>query len=255
MTSFEEGMGSDYHPKKYNNTKKLKGHYEKHHFSKLPFHETPLIPKIIHQIWIGGPVPEKFHVWMQTWQEKHPEWEYKLWTDADIASFKFMYPDTFFRAQNVGAKSDIWRYEILYQYGGVYADVDFESIASLDPLVHAHSFFTGVGGFDYINNAIIGAKKEHPLLARLLMIMCSYPTSHFDMPWYNTGPLFFTKQVYGYLKGHPEEIMVYPTLFFYPLPNEYRFAQRRGELTEAQVREFCISETFGVHYWAESWRN
>jgi len=254
MSSFEEGMGSDYHPKKYANTKKLKNHYEKYHFSKQIAHEQPLIPKIIHQIWIGGKVPEKFQAWMETWKEKHPGWEYKLWGDKDIASFPFMYPDTFYRAQNVGAKADIWRYEILYLYGGVYVDVDFEAVAPLDPLIYVHPFFAGVGGFDYINNAIIGAKPGHPVLRAMLTILCSCPTGCLNTPWYNTGPLFFTKQVYAYLKMHPEEIMIYPIRFFYPLPNDYRFAQREGSLQKKQVEAFFIPETFGVHYWAESWK-
>jgi len=254
ITSFEEGMGSDYDPRRYANAKKLKKYYDAYHFQKNPEHAVALIPKKIHQIWIGGEVPEKFRGWMTTWQEKHPDWEYKLWTDADIETFPFQYPETFFRAKNLGAKSDIWRYEILYQEGGVYVDVDFEAVSALDPLLY-HHFFVGIGGFDYINNAIIGSAPGHPLLQRLLKILCSYPTSHFDLPWYHTGPLFFTKQLYAYLKMHPEEVTVYPTGFFYPLPNEYRFMQRRGALSREQIESFFIPETFAVHYWAESWKD
>lgn len=254
LTSFEEGMGAGYDPRRYANAKKLKKYYERAHFENTPYHDVPQIPKKIHQIWIGGDVPQKFKQWMRTWQEKHPEWEYKLWTDQDIDGFSFLYPETFFRAKNLGAKSDIWRYEILYQQGGVYVDVDFEAIKAFDVLVHHHPFFVGIGGFDYINNAVIGSKPQHPLLHKLLKILCAMPTSHFEMPWYHTGPLFFTKQVYAYLKEHPDQGTVYPIRFFYPLPNEYRFAHRRGELSEEMIRSFFIPETFAVHYWAESWK-
>ena len=41
-----------------------------------------LIPKIIHQLWIGPkPRPSKF---MATWKEKHPDYEYIMWNEEDM---------------------------------------------------------------------------------------------------------------------------------------------------------------------------
>lgn len=37
-------------------------------------------------------------------------------------------------AKNYGEKSDILRYEILFVYGGVYADVDVECLQPFDAL-------------------------------------------------------------------------------------------------------------------------
>ena len=40
------------------------------------------IPKIIHQLWIGPkPAPTKF---MNTWRDKHPDFEYMYWNEADL---------------------------------------------------------------------------------------------------------------------------------------------------------------------------
>lgn len=254
MTSFESSMDEGYYPEYYRNSKRFKKNYETFHFEKIPYQDEPLIPKKIHQIWIGGAVPDKFKQLMQTWKDKHPDWEYKLWTDEDISSFVFEEADTFFRAENLGAKSDIWRYEILYQHGGVYVDVDFECVQPLDVLVHHHSFFTGIGGFDYINNALIGSRAFHPIFKKLIKILKATPTDLFRSPWYNTGPLLFTRQVYHYLKEHSDDGIVYPTRYFYPLPNTYRFAYWKGELGKETIQSFFIPETFGVHYWAESWK-
>jgi mannosyltransferase OCH1-like enzyme len=42
-----------------------------------------MIPKVIHQIWIGPkPAPKQM---MQTWKEKHPGFEYILWNEEEIA--------------------------------------------------------------------------------------------------------------------------------------------------------------------------
>lgn len=43
-----------------------------------------MIPKTIHQIWIGDKKMPK--TWMRTWQDKNPDYNYKLWTDNDIKS-------------------------------------------------------------------------------------------------------------------------------------------------------------------------
>ncbi|HOM19216.1 MAG TPA: galactosyltransferase-related protein, partial [Thermoguttaceae bacterium] len=42
------------------------------------------IPKKIHQCWIGPLHPPK--QWLQTWQTKHPDWDYHFWTEKEILS-------------------------------------------------------------------------------------------------------------------------------------------------------------------------
>jgi len=46
-----------------------------------------MINKIIHQLWIGPDKPPL--KWMNTWKEKHPEWEYKFWGNEEIKNFRF----------------------------------------------------------------------------------------------------------------------------------------------------------------------
>lgn len=253
IVSFDQAMEDGYHPSLYKNSKKFEVFYNKNNYEITPISSTPLIPKIIHQIWIGGKVPEKFKPLMQTWKDKHPDWEYKLWTDDEVAQFTFENPKAFQTAKNMGSKADILRYEILYQYGGVYIDCDFECIKPLDPLVYAHEFFAGIAGFDYLGNAVIGAKPQLPLFKKLSSIMNSWTPDQLEQPWLNTGPLVFTRQVWAYLKQNPEKGIVYPVKFFHPLPNTYRFAYWNKELTRSFIESFFIEETFAVHYWAESW--
>ena len=38
-----------------------------------------MIPKIIHQIWLGPlPPPQR---WLDSWRDHHPDWDYHLWTN------------------------------------------------------------------------------------------------------------------------------------------------------------------------------
>jgi hypothetical protein len=54
-------------------------------------HARPLdpdnpIPKIFHWVWVGGggPIPAKFADFMQSWRDRHPEWQFVVWTDELI---------------------------------------------------------------------------------------------------------------------------------------------------------------------------
>ena len=69
--------------------------------------KTATIAKIIHQIWIGGPLPEKYVILQKTWQELNPDWQYRLWTDSDLAGFPFRDRKRFEKAKNWGEKNHL----------------------------------------------------------------------------------------------------------------------------------------------------
>ena len=74
------------------------------------------IPKIIHQIWIDPkPPPTKF---MQTWKEKHPDFEYIVWNEAEIQKrgVQFQCLNRINEIEEINGKADIIRWEILYHY-------------------------------------------------------------------------------------------------------------------------------------------
>ncbi len=255
FTCFEQSMESEYSNSKANKlchfVKKL---FETNHFEIAP-EAHKRIPKKLHQIWIGGPLPKKFQGLIETWKKKHPDWEYKLWTDQDLENFKFtMCRKAFNQVASIGAKADILRYEILYQFGGVYVDIDFECIRPLDVLVNAHSFFTSLGDQTYIANSVIGVIPGHPAIKDLLDKLKGIKANQLNNPWYQTGPFLLTRSLCRSLKKSPKNYMIYPTRYFHPLPNSYRFDYRKGVLLDSQIRSFCIPETFAIHYWAESWR-
>lgn len=85
------------------------------------------IPRIVHQIWLGSPPPEKYREWMTTWMNWQG-WTYRLWTDEDVRCRELYNQELYDRADNYGEKSDILRLEILLEHGGMYVDVDFECI-------------------------------------------------------------------------------------------------------------------------------
>ncbi|MBB5754533.1 glycosyltransferase [Prosthecomicrobium pneumaticum] len=98
-----------------------------------------MIPKIIHQTWKSADVPEAFRAWQAGWRARHPDWDYRLWTDRDLLVFVAAhYPEhlaSFTAYRNGVERADAARYMLLEHFGGVYADLDAECLAAFDPLL------------------------------------------------------------------------------------------------------------------------
>ena len=88
-----------------------------------------MIPKIIWQTheWEYEDLPHNFKRVSLTWQNLNPDWEYKYHSAIDraieIKKFDKELYEYYMFADKV-AQSDIWRYVVTYQHGGVYADMD-----------------------------------------------------------------------------------------------------------------------------------
>lgn len=93
------------------------------------------IPKIIWQTMKTNRVPLLMKDYIDSWIDKNPEYEYRFYDDEDIKKFlKTNFPQYFegYKKIKYGAsKADLWRYLIIYKYGGVYADMDCECINPL----------------------------------------------------------------------------------------------------------------------------
>ena len=64
---------------------------------------------------------------MQTWPEKHPDWEYRVYDNEFLMEFPFrnrkLINEYFWRGEYAGVQ-DLMRFEILYEFGGFMADAD-----------------------------------------------------------------------------------------------------------------------------------
>ncbi len=214
------------------------------------------IPKIIHQIWVGkNPIPEKYKEYMKTWQIIHPDWEYKLWTDEDVDDFPWRNKDLFLQAENPGMKSDIWRYEIINQYGGLYVDTDMEAIRSFEAIHSRLEFYAGLGGRRLIINSVFASKPNSPILNKIIeglkeSVHCqSYDSFNFITVLHATGPYFFTKMINMVLPTvNPSLNIIFPQPYFQPTEcNHSGFPKTKRELYN--IRNVCLA----IHYNGCSW--
>ena len=154
------------------------------------------IPKVIHLIWIGSPLPDRCIKLMESWKLNHPDWAITVWTDAEVDDFNMTNIKAFNEAINKGQKSDIWRYEILYRFGGLYIDTDFECLKSFDDLHKSCDFYAGCISSSYtaVLNGIIGSKMGHPILSACIerLRITQGDRNDFTKILKETGPDFFS---------------------------------------------------------------
>ncbi len=228
----------------YNTCKKL---YDRNRAAVHVRCGTTKIPKIIHQIWLGSPFPEKYRGFQASWQQQHPDWEYKLWTDAELATFPMKNRALYDAAKNYGEKSDIARYEILYTYGGLYVDTDFECLRSFDPLHNCYDFYVGIQPLDtnvvQLGIGLIGAAVAHPLLAWAIDLLPKN-VEQYQQIIQRTGPLYFTRVFTEAAPQLKVGTVALPATYFYPKG----YTQR-----DVPPAVWQRPESFAVHHWEGSW--
>jgi hypothetical protein len=209
------------------------------------------IPKIIHQIWLGSSLPNKYKKYQESWIKHHPDWEYKLWTDHEVKKIKLYNQQLFDEAQNYGEKSDILRYELLYYYGGLYVDVDFECLKSFDILHTAYDFYTGIE-MPYnlqLSNALIGTAPEHPIMKACIEWLEDKGSKYdYEEIMNRSGPKHFTRCFLSVAPSCKGGCIALPLSFFYPAPLAIR-----QYTTHRDIERWIKPETFAVHYWSASW--
>ncbi len=256
ITSFEQSMTcQSFFSYKTNDWHILKQLYYQNHFSTKQQAQEPRIPLKIHQIWLGSPIPVQLQELAHTWHIKHPEWEYKLWTDKDLENYNLVNRKLFNSANNYGLKSDIARYEILYREGGVYIDIDCECYMPLDILHYTYETYGCLFPHQtIISNGIIGARAGHPFLKACIEHMSTaIQEDNENEILSKTGPYYLTTHLLNYIRMHPHESIILPASYFFSFPLQLQHAYWQKQLSQKSLQALVRPESFGTHYWANSW--
>ena len=133
-----------------------------------------MIPKIIHYCWLSGEkYPESLRRCLDTWHKYLPDYELKLW---DINSFDFNsvpFTRDALAARKWAFVSDFIRLYALFNYGGIYLDMDVVVFGKIDHLLE-NRLFSGLEMRNkehteiYLEAAVMGAEKGHPFIEKAL---------------------------------------------------------------------------------------
>lgn len=127
------------------------------------------IEKKIHCFWFSGEEkPGKYQRCIDTWEKICPEYEIIEWNADTYDCKKNRFVEQAYEKKKWAFVSDYARLDVLYQYGGIYLDMDVELVRPMDALLQFNSFF----GFNMLNNIDLGAGfgsiKGNPFLKELM---------------------------------------------------------------------------------------
>lgn len=170
---------------------------------------APMMPKIIHQLWLGGDPPMNL---INTWKENNPSWKHILWTEENLKKWKFKNQNAIDSMPELNGKCDIMRYEILYRMGGFFIDADSICIKPLDDELFLFDCFSVYeseserGGL--VACGFMAAQPNSQLLRK-----CIDDLSEINSPaWWYVGPAYFTYIIQKY--KYP--IKIHPSYYFIP---------------------------------------
>lgn len=235
------------------------------------------IPKIIHQSWKDESVPHKYQDWQSSWQLNHPDWEYRLWTDADNrALIQSDYPwflDIYDSLPRSIMKADVIRYFYMLKYGGLYVDLDFESLQALDPLTENASVLLAYMGKDHdfehnIPNAFMASVPGHPFWWYCISkVMLSHiEDDRWDYIEATTGPAMLKEALIDYTSTCRNDITILPSETIYPF-DWHKTWLDADEATMAAIN-VCVGNhpafdadrckeqfpgAYAITYWTHSW--
>ena len=172
------------------------------------------IPRIIHQLWIGP--KERPYKFMDSWKDNNPTFQYIMWDEVEIKkNLKIRCLNKLNAMREINGKADILRWEILYNYGGIFLDADSVSIAPLDEHLLTTKAFSAYENETtrpgLIATVAMGFPKHHPLcLAAINWILKNNITS--QPAWISVGPGLITKLY----KSFPD-VIIFPSYYFLPI--------------------------------------
>lgn len=112
---------------------------------------------------------ERYHAWRYSWVAYNPDWTFMLW-DKNNTPYEKLSPNgrrLLEMKLKFTVKSDIIRWELLYLFGGVWADMDTECQKPLEGFLQYDSF-AGISPYgDGIGNAVVGCHAGDSLIKEL----------------------------------------------------------------------------------------
>lgn len=134
------------------------------------------IPAIIHQTFVSTDLPDRTFDAAQSWIDLNPEFEYRFYDDSDHVNlleerFDKNVLAAYHKLPRGAFRADLWRYCILFQNGGIYADIDTVCQSSLRSALKADDAFVvpNTGTVPHaVFNAFICCSARHPILEKAI---------------------------------------------------------------------------------------
>lgn len=199
-----------------------------------------MIPKIIHYCWLSDdPVPQELQNYMQSWKKKIPEYKFIKWDFSRFNKESSIWVSEAFDNKKYAFAADYIRLYAIYNYGGIYLDMDIEILKNFEPLLGASYMLayerpSGKG----IEAGCFGAEKGNSYIKDCLKYYEGRTFVNADGS-FNLTPL--PQIMYKVLKEREYNYSVYDHNYF--TAKSYETGQ-----------EYPSDVTYAIHHFAGSWK-
>lgn len=229
------------------------------------------ICKIIHQTCKDNKPPKKYQKFIDSWKDKHPDYEYKLWTDEDNDNLvRTDFPEFYEMYKGFGhfmMRVDFARYCILYKYGGLYVDLDFECIKPIDMLLCNRDIVLGSVKEEVLGSiveiAFIATVKNHHIWKDMMYYIKYSRDSIIDnlykyifgamcMVGMTTGPIAFTNFLSINNMYDRKDIKILSPIYLYPknwMSTDFATYKEYNNSKNINISP----KTYAIHHYEDSW--
>ena len=202
-----------------------------------------MIPKIIHYCWLSSdpntPMPEEFTRYIAGWKEKLPDYQFMKWDFTRFDKESSEWVKEAFENKKYAFAADYIRFYAVYNYGGIYLDVDVEVLKKFDPLLEKDYMLA----YERENRPLIesgcfGASKGNTFIGKCLEW---YNGRHFvkEDGSFDMTPLPYIMD--AVIKENKYEFEIFPWTYF---------TAKLHSTGEIKVTD----DTFSIHHFAGSWK-
>lgn len=177
------------------------------------------IEKKMTHIWIGPkPAPLK---WMNTWKEKHPDWEYSIFTDEMLKARKWKNQhliDKYYNMQKYAGAHDLIRYELILERGGFWPAADSVCLERCDelfssPADHAYTVYESEKAKPGFVSPILAANAGNIICEALVNHLNKLDPSQLSAhPFISTGNQFLSR----FLPQFSDKLTIWPSYTLIP---------------------------------------
>ena len=222
-----------------------------------------MIPKTIHYCWFGGKEkPKSVMKCIASWRKYCQDYIIKEWNEGNYDVNALPYSREAYKNGKYAFVSDVARFQILFDEGGIYFDTDVEVIRPIDELVERGAFIgwerpDTLGNVHVAPGLGLAAPKEFPLYKEVLdgfaklsyylddgqrnpYTMIPLVTDLLNQKWLQLDGTFQVISLTSHLSPLTSEIAVYPAEYLCPMDS------LTGEI-------HLTDNTFAIHHYTMSW--
>ena len=174
------------------------------------------IPKKLGHIWIGDKQPPL--EWMETWKQKHPDWDYQLFDNSYLSSRRWRCEAQiaeYMRRKQYAGLSDLMRYEILFEQGGFLPEADSICLRNVDELFVLPALYTA---YEHeikrpgLVSPFYASSPGHSFLAQILDELSQLQPESLLPPFKSVG----NRALRDFIKKWDPDVSIFPSYFFNP---------------------------------------